>query len=263
MNLALVVLILISCENESKNLKNGSSLDKKLKKSVEATKISVNQKKMNGECFLKLRRILEPIILTQRKDSITSIYQISTQLFDKHYSEYEINRFIYFKSRVFNSLNDTYDNRYFAIDKKNSELVFLNYLQRFKILTVDHHLKIGQNFTFLNELNCIKEFIEPYNATDTTIYYQNKTFDLSNNAIWVVDSIDENTGKKCLFNKQDSIRVFLNKMFIINDDTLDFYFENNKLQVMEDPISIISSSQYHKILYDSNKNYIFMSKINE
>lgn len=254
-SLFICLIALSSCDNNESQeftpLKNNDHSREKLYAEV---------KKINGPCFLKFSKIIDDIISSNISDSITSIYQIKPVFVKGHYTVNDINRFVYFKSVIFDSTKNMYE-IFFGIDKNHSELVYLNKLDRFRGFSVDHHVKVGQNFSFLSSQSCIREIIESDNATDSTIYYQNKTFDLNLGAVWVIDSVNRNKRARCKFRKGDSLKVFENQMFVIKNDTLRFEFKNYKLIVEESPMSIISSSFGKKIIYDSGQNYIFMSRV--
>lgn len=217
---------------------------------------------LDGNCFNFLKKAITPSFVKENsKDSILSISLLSARLFDKHYSDEENNRFLFFSTKIYKERKDSLINYFFGIDKKHSELVFLNFLVEYDILTVDHHEKVGDNFTFLNE--CIPNSISENNISKTPIYYQNKTFDLSSDNVWVVDSVSGVNKVESLFYNIDTFKVVNNEYINFGKDSINFEFKNYTLFIGESKNWILSSSYDYKIIYNPKSGFVFLKKLRD
>lgn len=215
---------------------------------------------LDGMCFLSLEKALTPLYIEENsKDSILSISLLDARLFDKHYSKEENNRFLLFSAKMYKEREDSVINYFFGIDKKHSELVFLNFLVEFDILTVDHHEKVGYDFTFLND--CVPNSISKNNISEAPIYYQNKTFDLSSYNVWVVDSISGVNKSESPFHNIDTFSIVNNEYIKFGKDSMSFRFEDYAIFIGESKNWILSSSYNYKIIYNPKSGFVFIKKI--
>ena len=222
-----------------------------------------NYSLLENECSKELGEIVLPFYSESRRDSIIDIYHIDANLFEKHYSKEE--NMMFEKYAIIIQHKIKLDTFFFGILKKHSELVFFNYLERFNILTFDGHLKYYTNFEFINKFNC-GTIESQRNAPKNGIYYENKTFDLKKNNLWIIDSIvSGKKGIKSSFLGVKEFSVLENKIIKSRTKELKFYFKNYTLFITDKGETkkhwIVSLSSGHKILYDENGNYIFLTSI--
>lgn len=217
---------------------------------------------IDGECLKKLKKIITPLyIYEDSRDSIISINLLDARLFDKHYSDEENDRFLFFSTTIYQEQKDSVINYFFGVDKKHSELVFLNFLVEYDILTIDFHEKVGEDFTFLNE--CIPKSINRKNISKKPIYYQNKTFDLSTNNVWVVDSISGGNEVNSPFYDIDTFSIINNEYIKHKKDSIRFEFKDYSLFIGNSKNKVVSSSYNYKIIYNSKGGFVFVKKVRD
>ena len=218
-----------------------------------------NEARLNDECLRMLSEIIFPI-MCEDGDSIRSIYEIQKKLFTKHYTQHENDRFIKFGAEILDLKTNKTDTLFFGIDKKHSELVLFNFLKEYDVLTLDFHIKIGEDLRRFNKMNCFSSKVNSSNYSEQPIYYQNKTFDLSKDNYWTIDSIQGKNTTKSIFQGIKEFSVVDNAFIVTASDSIPFQFKDYTLKISSRKHWIISSSQSHKILFDDNENYIFISK---
>lgn len=229
----------------------------------------VNQiNELDNECFMQLKNIIAPLFIDEwAKDSICSISVVSLRLFDNHYFDEENERFQFFTTRIYLESEDSIVDNFFGIDKKHSELVFIHYIVEYDIFTIDHHMKLGEDFTFLND--CLSNnLISNTNISKEPVYYHNKTFDFSENNIWVVDSISGDNIAKSPFYGIDTFRIVNNEFIaymndLNNNDSMQFEFEDYSLFIENSKNWVLSSSYNYKIIYNEKGSFTFVKKIRE
>lgn len=219
-------------------------------------------KEIEGKCFKKLKKVIIPSFINEdSSDSILSISILDARLFDKHYSDEENERFLFFSTSIYKERKDSIIDYFFGIDKKHSELVYLNFLVEYDILTIDHHMKVGEDFTFLNE--CMPKSISKKNISKKSIYYQNKTFDFSSSNVWVVDSISGVNEVKSPFYDIDTFSIINNEYITYKKDSIRFEFKDYTLFIGDSKNWVVSSSYDYKIIYNPKSGFVFIKKLRD
>jgi hypothetical protein len=258
-------MLFIACSNGRNNQIIDDQYLKKIDESDPLSFTFVTEKlKLNRYCEEKFRSLVQGFYVGDNNDSILAIYHINAELFDQHYSESENKK--YEKYALVVDYGDSTKMEFLVINKKHSMLHWAHYIQKFNILTVDYHMSLVSDFSYLTENKFGQISPVPVSMIETENQFSElRTFDLNSDNNWHIDSISRNGNSRCLFYPNQDFHVQGDSTFIFaNDKHLDYYFQDYSLFLIgeKDTIThwIVSWSDNNKIIKDASKNYIFLSK---
>jgi hypothetical protein len=226
-------------------------------------------KELPLECSEILKSKIKSFYSRNEKDSISNIYSISGRLYPEHYSEREsdlIEKFSFFIYRP-----DTIENLHFGVNKRTSDIIFLNDLEindYNRVLTKEENVVLATNLTELENFGCIKLNMKERVFYDEDTYLSLATFEHNEKYLWVVDSIQELKGVKSIFSEIDTFKVMNNKYVISKHKELPFFFENFEMYFVDSADTVtgrfISYSENYRILLETleeSSSWVYLRRL--
>ncbi len=257
----IVSLLIVSCSGKAPQNLNDSaepSLSEKYS-------FIHDSKELNDSCMNRLSGMIEKIFFDSKTDTITSIHYLSADLFSGHYTKIENDQFEKYLVKI--KKTDTTVIDFFVIKKNPSYLQVAHYIPEYDIITIEDNMMYVDSFSFLNNCNA-GDLRELYLEVDSGgAMFSNMTYNAQSDSLFVVDSIFSTKNQECFFAELDSFYVNNTNQMIFKKSLAKINFEYDKYSLLfsNEKKSIrhwvVSNSHSHRILFDENKNYIFLSRI--
>jgi hypothetical protein len=170
-----------------------------------------------------LKSKIQDFYIDREKDSLSGIYRFEGVLFPRHYTKTESDNIE--KYTFFIYLDDTIKNLYFGINRRTSDILFLNELDindNQRVLTKEEHVAYTADLTELEGYGCV-HFAKGAEKGDE-IMRSISTFENNENKIWVVDSIQGTNIERSIFNNIDTFKIKKNRFIEAREKNIEFHF---------------------------------------
>jgi hypothetical protein len=263
-----VILILSSCNNKIDAANNNESIN--YEDSVLQSKDFIDDfEKLPLSCSEILKNKVKGFYTSDEKDSISNIYSIKARLYKEHYSKKESDLIEKFSLFIYRS--DTVENIHFGVRQRTSDIIFLNELKLTElktVLTKEEHVVFSANLSQVEKLGCVNLNMQKSLSNEDETYRSISTFEHNKNYLWIVDSIQANPDGKSLFSKIDTFRVVDNRYIISKDRSLEFFFSNFSINLVDSTDTIvgrfISYADNYRILLEEHKHsqpWIYLKRL--
>lgn len=257
----LLFIIILGCSTTERDIGNI-----KVENQLDSLTFVTSYEQLNHKCYQKFISFLSPIYTESKEDSIVSIFKIEARLFSGHYPKEMSDALLKFCLFLKKSNEDFERKYFFGIDLSNNEFMFLHDLDT-DLLTVDGHMRVKDDFSFLTECGIASNNIIGYK--DSQIVFEIKYMFGKDQSFWRIDSIQSKDQDVITEYLASSNLLFIDSQQIVlswTSDTLRYYSNNYNLYIEDknkdtSEYRILSLSPNFRILEDNRGALVYLKKL--